>query len=1174
MAVVLAALAVGTALAALAVTITGNGLATTHEVTEWVLDSHVEYGATDPEHTVEGVVGKYAMSRYGFPIAAVTKFSSGADFEASGYYHIEITASNTVGEVVTETRYLKVDGSDPEITIVETGLSETSTGASWVGSVHIDYTIQDPYSGIASQEALYGYSPTAFPAVSPEPLTDGTTFTTTGYYCFGISAEDHMGHTAAITRYAKIDSIPPTVTVTSDAQGMSSTEGGTTWDRESVTVEYEASDVGGSGLASVAGYYAVSMTGWPIASSASFASGAELSAQGYYRLEVVGIDGASNETHEIRFMKIDGQGPTVNIDGIGVGVTPETSAWQHIDIPVTVVVSDTLSGVDTESSDYGFDPWVVPAQSTTEYLSGHVFSEQGYYRFETTATDVAGNSTTMVKYLRMDRTPPGNPGWLSVDGATSGVWTRNVSNVARFGTVTDDFSGMDHYQLCTAPGVCFAASGTPYTFPVADGKWHMTVKGVDKAGNESLIPATFDYWLDTTGPVITPGVPSPIITDGGIELIWTAVDAVSGVLAQNIDYVHEESGTGGSATILGDEHNWTISPTQGDGEYTLSLVAYDHLWNEGTYEWTAIVDTAKPIYDSVTPLRDVSAIGLFTVTASFDDLAGIDSYQWRLMAGGPVSVTTGTTWVPQAYDQGSYTLQVKAVDVLGHETGWVNGSVLINDQTPPWLLLNSTGEQWQSRENMATWTWEAQDSLTEITEQEYEIYQGSQGLDGGSIYPSARSFVWDDPLEEEEGQFDFWLHVADEGENWSGWATCPFRYDGKAPVSSVTADVPEVWQNSRPSAFVQFDVTDGGSGVKWAKYCIGSGCTPYDELPDTTFEVFGEDSVEVPIILVMTDNVYNERTSTGYTLRYDITPPFGMAAVVGALDINGRKAISDTLLHINWSVADSAAGVQDQVLALWYDAEYQAECTTPPTCAFAPSSDGLYTASIASEDNAGNQNMQWFEDVVMRDTHAPIVNASLSGGIVIDGKRYYSRTVTMDWSAIDPDPGVGVATKEGRITSGGIVVRRATASPSQFDGFVDGVYMVTVSAADFLSNMASPSVLETFEYDHTAPSVEAAIEEMHVVLGGNVVTATAIHVDWSASADAVTKEARLWVGDSPIGTSVESPCLFSGLEQGEHMLEVVAVDHVGNVGRQTIEFTVIDSDDDRQHLYIPVIFHQ
>jgi hypothetical protein len=157
-------------------------------------------------------------------------------------------------------------------------------------------------------------------------------------------------------------------------------------------------------------------------------------------------------------------------------------------------------------------------------------------------------------------------------------WTNNNQPVISFKT-TDQFSGVDHYELAIDNG-SFTRVSSPYKLPtLTDGEHKITVKAVDKMGWETI--AATKVYIDTTAPVI--GEFKAVPGDKKIIVRWqtTATDVKSYVLKRLPAFKH------GSKKELGpDVLEYVDTEVENSRKYRYSIQAFDH------------IDNASPVVDA------------------------------------------------------------------------------------------------------------------------------------------------------------------------------------------------------------------------------------------------------------------------------------------------------------------------------------------------------------------------------------------------------------------------------------------------------------------------------------------------------------------------------------------------------------------------------------------------
>jgi uncharacterized repeat protein (TIGR01451 family)/MYXO-CTERM domain-containing protein len=200
-----------------------------------------------------------------------------------------------------------------------------------------------------------------------------------------------------------------------------------------------------------------------------------------------------------------------------------------------------------------------------------------------------------------------------------------------------------------------------------------------------------------------------------------------------------------------------------------------------------------------------------------------------------------------------------------------------------------------------------------------------------------------------------------------------------------------------------------------------------------------------------------------------------------------------------------------------------AACTSP--AALADLADGSYTFRARAIDDAGNvdptpASVSWTVDTLPPDTGFASTPAPVEA----------SAEATFTFNSTEAP-----VTYECSLDGAGFVACDGT---STFSGLDDGTHTVEVRATDAAGNVDPTPASYTWTVDSGAP-------DTFIVDGpsGSVNTADAIF-DLDSDENPVTYECAI---DAGAFVSCADPAAFSGLDDGEHMIEVRAIDEAGNV---------------------------
>ncbi len=531
-------------------------------------------------------------------------------------------------------------------------------------SVNLTLTANDNLSGVASTNYT----------VDGGATQSGTSvaLTTEGVHTVQFWSTDVAGNVEAThTTVVKIDTTAPIITA---AQAPPANGAG--WNNTNVTVTFVCSDAL-SGIASCTPAQTVTT------------EGAGQSATGH------AVDNAGNTAAATATLNIDKTPPTIH------GTVPPANVFGWYNVPVTTnwTCGDALSGVatcpnpSTLSSD-GLGQSVTgttsdtagnPASATvsginidqtapvltpsapatpiagwyagpvtvhwtcTDNLSGVVtcpadqtVTAEGVTSLAQTITDKAGNSTTNVITIRIDKTPPVIVG-AAAPAPNGNGW--NNSNVTVSFTCSDTLSGT---ASCSGPST------------LGEGA-HQSVTGTatDQAGNVGSATVS-GINVDETAPTLS-GTPTTAANANGwyknaVTIHWTCADALSGV----------DGSTCPANSIISGE---------GTAQQQARTV-FDLAGNAASANSTPVnVDLTAPVTSaSAIPPTASSVTVTFTAT---DNLSGVASTNFSV-DGGANQVGTSVTF----NTVGTHTLTYYSVDKAGNVEGTHVATVNISVNAP------------------------------------------------------------------------------------------------------------------------------------------------------------------------------------------------------------------------------------------------------------------------------------------------------------------------------------------------------------------------------------------------------------------------------------------------------------------------------------------------------------
>ena len=362
-------------------------------------------------------------------------------------------------------------------------------------------------------------------------------------------ATDTSGNTATASIAVTVDTVSPTISITSPADGSA-------FASPSVTVSGTSSD--DVGVAKVE--LSTDAANWVLATGTTSWFFILNLMEGDHTIFARATDTFGNTATVSIAVTVDATPPTLSIVSPATGAFVATNA-----VEATWSAADPTSGIDHfEVSLDGGTPVNLPASATSHTFTGVA---DGAHTVDVLAVDLAGNTRLATVSFTVDATPP----MLSVDSPASSE-TISSSSVEVTWTATDPTSGIDHFEVSLDGGtpVVLPATATSHTFTgLADGAHTIAVKAFDVAANSQT--ESVGVTVDTTLPSlsITSPVPGVIGGSSSVKVTWSAADATSGIDR------YEVSLDGGTPVVLpatATSHTFT---GVADGAHTITVKAFD-----------------------------------------------------------------------------------------------------------------------------------------------------------------------------------------------------------------------------------------------------------------------------------------------------------------------------------------------------------------------------------------------------------------------------------------------------------------------------------------------------------------------------------------------------------------------------------------------------------------------
>lgn len=264
---------------------------------------------------------------------------------------------------------------------------------------------------------------------------------------------------------------------------------------------------------------------------------------------------------------------------------------------------------------------------------GSAASGKGYYPVTFTATDEAGNTTT----IDDTHSTFGNDCKLKVKETVAPVASFTYPTASATITsnkpkidfkLTDSGSGINPSSVKikidsgAETAVTVSGSGTTYTgsytpsSALADGNHTVTVYGYDYDGNKSNI-ATVTFKIDTTPPTLVLNTPVDATTN---KTSATIAGTTNDALSSPVTVTATLNGSDVGAITVNADGSFSKAITLATGTNTIVVTATDSAGKSTSITRTVIVNTSAPVFTSVTITENPSITGAsVTITVEVTD---------------------------------------------------------------------------------------------------------------------------------------------------------------------------------------------------------------------------------------------------------------------------------------------------------------------------------------------------------------------------------------------------------------------------------------------------------------------------------------------------------------------------------------------------------------------------
>lgn len=649
-----------------------------------------------------------------------------------------------------------------------------------------------------------------------------------------------------------------------------------------------------------------------------------------------------------------------------------------------------------------------------------------------------------------------------------------------------------------------SATGTEIGGLINGAATQLRVTAYDTYGNESQGVAIQATALDDVPPVITvEGVQEGLYYSTDVTPVVNVFDNHLSTKAVTLN----NSAYNGEAIAL-------------DGSYSLSIAAADLSGNLSSKTVGFAVDKTPPA---------ISIAGVEEGRYYNTDLSPVVTVSDANLKEKTVTLNGQPYNGASITAEGSYTLAINAVDVVGHTSNEARNFHI--DKTAP-ASTNSIGSPKVEEGGNIFMT-----GSTPVTLSATDFGVVSSGINrteytiDGSAWNNYVSGITLSGVA--DGQHNISYKSADNAENVETVMQLNVTVDNSAPVTAITVGEPK-FQAQDGSFFINqgtaftLSASDAYSGVSKTEYRLNSGqWTAY-----APFNLSNEGAYQIEYR--STDRLGNTETSKSLNAIVDNTPPVSnLTLETPKHEVNGSIYISGNTSFTLGS-SDNLSGIRG--------IEYRVDGGqwTEYTAFFNLStlSDGQHTIYYRASDNVGNAEPEKTLTFIIDNT-PPETAITVSMPKFIDANGGLYITKDTEFTLSSEDNLSGVSKVEYRIDSG------TWTEYAAFKISSEGSHIIGFRSADNLGNTETEKTL-SLTVDNTPPvSSIATGEPKHTASDGTlfVTGSTSFILTASDSLSGVAKtEYRI---DSGTWTAYASP--FSIPAESSHLIEYRSSDNVGNM---------------------------
>jgi C1A family cysteine protease len=514
-------------------------------------------------------------------------------------------------------------------------------------------------------------------------------FLETDWHTLEVRVFDGVGNSATDTVHFEVDTLAPTVFITSpmEGEGIAASFVVVSWNIEEL----------GSGLISVL----INLDGgdWIHAGEGhTFTS----VSPGNHIITLWAVDEAGNSgSATVNF--------TIETMPLGVDILrpAEGEIVSNSDIEIAWSGVETVYGIDHYEIRVDDGAWLNVGLNDTYQIEG---LSEGVHEILVMIVDGIGDNASSSITITVDVSSPS----VEIISPSSGI-TRDTTLLVQW-SGSDAISGVDHFQFRIDEGPWQVTTGTSTTIgSLQDGEHVFEVVIFDQVGHSSS--DSLSITVDTTPPeleILDP-VDGLLTNHSDIEVRWSLEDADYSSLEIRID--------GSEWMSIGAVESLEID-LDGEGEHILELRVNDEAGNTAVDSVSVYLDITPPILLIETPeefqLFNSSAVCI--AWHALDYLSEPISYYISIDGGSWMSLGSTTLYNIVDLDDGDHTVAVKAFDQAGNAfTRSVSYKV---DTSPPSLEIEWPSEGSVLNQTDVTISWTASDLTSQVLSIVFSIDSG------------------------------------------------------------------------------------------------------------------------------------------------------------------------------------------------------------------------------------------------------------------------------------------------------------------------------------------------------------------------------------------------------------------------------------------------------------------